>query len=82
MFYDINKGPKHDPIQILKGGGHSWFIPDSIAFNGDYFAVAGRKPSVVFVWNWRKGIKLSSTVSECLLREENLVCIKRILGHR
>ncbi|KAG0944481.1 hypothetical protein G6F57_003534 [Rhizopus arrhizus] len=61
MFYDINKGPKHDPIQILKGGGHSWFIPDSIAFNGDYFAVAGRKPSVVFVWNWRKGIKLSST---------------------
>ncbi|KAG1466713.1 hypothetical protein G6F46_000386 [Rhizopus delemar] len=61
MFYDINKGPKHDPIQILKGGGHSWFIPDSIAFDGDYFAVAGRKPSVVFVWNWRKGIKLSST---------------------
>ncbi|RCI03803.1 hypothetical protein CU098_002670 [Rhizopus stolonifer] len=60
MFYDINKGSKHDPIQVLKGGSHPWFIPDSISVNQDYFAMAGRKPSAVFVWNWRKGVRLSS----------------------
>ncbi|CAO3640644.1 unnamed protein product [Mucor hiemalis] len=60
MFYDINKGSKHDPIQVLKGGSHPWFVPDSIAVNQDYFAVSGRKPSAVFVWNWRKGVRLSN----------------------
>ncbi|KAI8390056.1 hypothetical protein BD560DRAFT_185 [Blakeslea trispora] len=60
MFFDITKGPKHDPIQVLKGGNHPWFIPDSISVNQDYFAMVGRKPSVVYVWNWRKGVKLSS----------------------
>jgi hypothetical protein len=63
MFYDINKGSKHDPIQVLKGGSHPWFIPDSISVTQDYFAVAGRKPSAVFVWNWRKGVRLSNRVS-------------------
>lgn len=63
MFYDINKGSKHDPIQVLKGGSHPWFVPDSISVNQDYFAVAGRKPSAVFVWNWRKGVRLSNRVS-------------------
>ncbi|KAK4516066.1 ubiquitin-40S ribosomal protein S27a [Mucor velutinosus] len=60
MFYDITKGPKHDPIQVLKGGSHPWFVPDSISVNQDYFAVSGRKPSAVFVWNWRKGVRLSN----------------------
>lgn len=62
MFYDIQKGPKHDPIQVLKGGSHPWFVPDSISVNQDYFAVSGRKPSAVFVWNWRKGVRLSNRV--------------------
>lgn len=62
MFYDINKGSKHDPIQVLKGGSHPWFVPDSISVNQDYFAVSGRKPSAVFVWNWRKGVRLSNRV--------------------
>ena len=62
MFFDTTKGSKQDPIQVLKGGNHPWFIPDSISVNQDYFAVTGRKPSVVFVWNWRKGVKLSSRV--------------------
>ncbi|KAI8971054.1 hypothetical protein BDB01DRAFT_731097, partial [Pilobolus umbonatus] len=62
MFYDINKGSKHDPIQILKGGSHVWFIPDSISVNQDYFALSGRNPSAVFVWNWRKGVRLCHRV--------------------
>lgn len=66
MFYDINKGSKHDPIQVLKGGSHPWFVPDSIAVNQDYFAVSGRKPSAVFVWNWRKGVRLSNRVILCI----------------
>lgn len=72
MFFDINKGSNHDPIQVLKGGSHPWFIPDSIAVNQDYFAVAGRKPSAVFIWNWRKGIRLSSRVSIDCCRIHNI----------
>ncbi|KAI7890400.1 uncharacterized protein EV154DRAFT_388120, partial [Mucor mucedo] len=60
MFYDIHKGSKHEPIQVLKGGSHPWFVPDSISVNQDYFAVSGRKPSAVFIWNWRKGVRLSN----------------------
>ncbi|KAI8885012.1 hypothetical protein K501DRAFT_322699 [Backusella circina FSU 941] len=58
MFYDMNKGSKSDPIQVLKCGSHPWFVPDTISVNQDFFAVSGRKPSAVFVWNWRKGIRL------------------------
>ncbi|KAG0194226.1 hypothetical protein DFQ28_000945 [Apophysomyces sp. BC1034] len=56
------RGSKHptEPIQILKGGSHPWFVPDSICLSRDYFAVCGRKPSAVFVWNWRKGVRLSN----------------------
>lgn len=67
MFYDINKGSKHDPIQVLKGGSHPWFVPDSISVNQDYFALSGRKPSAVFVWNWRKGVRLSNRVNHTLI---------------
>ncbi|CAO3634380.1 unnamed protein product [Cunninghamella echinulata] len=59
IFYDITKNST-DPIQVLKGGSHAWFIPDSICLSRDYFAVSGRKPSVVFVYKWRKGVRLSN----------------------
>ncbi|KAI7851939.1 hypothetical protein BDC45DRAFT_444776, partial [Circinella umbellata] len=62
VFYDINE-QSNDPIQVLKGGNHPWFIPDSIALSQDYFAVSGRKPSAVFIWNWRKGVRLSNRVN-------------------
>ncbi|KAI9303259.1 hypothetical protein BJ944DRAFT_165753, partial [Cunninghamella echinulata] len=61
IFYDITKNSS-DPIQVLKGGSHAWFIPDSICLSRDYFAVSGRKPSVVFVYKWRKGVRLSNKV--------------------
>ncbi|KAG1464534.1 hypothetical protein G6F56_005068 [Rhizopus delemar] len=60
LFFDINKGPRYHPIQVLKGGNHPWFVPDSIAVNQEYIAVAGRKPSAVFIWNWRKSNRLSN----------------------
>jgi hypothetical protein len=63
MFYDMNKGSKSDPIQVLKCGSHPWFVPDTVSVNQDFFAVSGRKPSAVFVWNWRKGIRLLNRVS-------------------
>lgn len=80
MFYDIHKGPKHEPIQVLKGGSHPWFVPDSISVNQDYFAVSGRKPSAVFVWNWRKGVRLSNRVFDnqphhVFLSGDNLVTV-------
>ncbi|KAI7864942.1 hypothetical protein BDF14DRAFT_1708134, partial [Spinellus fusiger] len=58
IFYDINKKHPHEPIQVLKGGNFLSFAPDSIALNQDYFVVLGRKPSALFVWNWRKGVRL------------------------
>ncbi|KAI8098455.1 uncharacterized protein BX664DRAFT_254845 [Halteromyces radiatus] len=61
MFYDISKNST-EPIQVLKGGTHAWFVPDSISLSRDYFAVSGRKPSAVFVWKWRKGVRLSNKV--------------------
>ncbi|KAI8376091.1 uncharacterized protein BYT42DRAFT_485516, partial [Radiomyces spectabilis] len=60
IFYDINRKHNTDPIQVLKTGGHPWFVPDFITLNHDYFALSGRKPSAVFVWNWRKGVRLCS----------------------
>ncbi|GAA5804906.1 hypothetical protein HPULCUR_010415 [Helicostylum pulchrum] len=80
MFYDINKGSKHDPIQVLKGGSHPWFVPDSISVNQDYFALSGRKPSAVFVWNWRKGVRLSNRVFDnqphnVFLSGDNLITV-------
>ncbi|CAO3590913.1 unnamed protein product [Absidia cylindrospora] len=59
IFYDTSK-TSTDPIQVLKGGTHAWFVPDSISLNREYFAVSGRKPSAVFVWKWRKGVRLSN----------------------
>lgn len=61
MFYDVST-QSTEPIQVLKGGSHPWFFPDSIALTQDYFAVSGRKPSAVFIWNWRKGVRLSNRV--------------------
>lgn len=63
MFYDVSSQDK-EPIQVLKGGSHPWFVPDSVALNQDYFAVSGRKPSAVFIWNWRKGVRLSNRVKK------------------
>ncbi|KAL0082145.1 hypothetical protein F4703DRAFT_1121455 [Phycomyces blakesleeanus] len=60
IFYDINKKNPREPIQVLKGGSHPSFVPDSIALNQDYFAVLGRKPSALFVWHWRKGVRLAN----------------------
>ncbi|KAI9019539.1 hypothetical protein CLU79DRAFT_794475 [Phycomyces nitens] len=60
MFYDINKKNPREPIQVLKGGSHPSFVPDSIALSQDYFAVLGRKPSALFVWHWRKGVRLAN----------------------
>ncbi|ORX45723.1 hypothetical protein DM01DRAFT_157658 [Hesseltinella vesiculosa] len=58
-FYDISSKSPTEPIQVLKGGSHAWFIPDDVSLTCDYFAVSGRKPSAVFVWNWRKGVQLA-----------------------
>ncbi|ORY91902.1 hypothetical protein BCR43DRAFT_445629, partial [Syncephalastrum racemosum] len=79
MFYDTQK--RHtDPIQVLKGGSHPWYVPDSIAIHQDYFVVSGRRPSAVFVWNWRKGVRLTHRVSTCRLsgiirKDNNIVSV-------
>ncbi|KAH8552637.1 WD40-repeat-containing domain protein [Umbelopsis sp. PMI_123] len=59
LFYDINKNT-NDPIQVLKGGNHILFEPESIALDRDHFVLAGRKPSAIFIWEWRKGVRISN----------------------
>ncbi|CAO3672781.1 unnamed protein product [Umbelopsis ramanniana] len=59
VFYDISKNTS-DPIQVLKGGNHILFEPESIALDRDHFVLAGRKPSAIFVWEWRKGVRISN----------------------
>jgi hypothetical protein len=63
LFYDISKNA-NDPIQVLKGGNHILFEPESIALNRDYFVLSGRKPSAIFVWEWRKGVRISNRASK------------------
>ncbi|KAI9270884.1 hypothetical protein BY458DRAFT_456202 [Sporodiniella umbellata] len=80
MIYDLQK-PKNLPIQTLKGGSCLLFIPDSIAINKDYLAIIGRKPSFIYVWNWRKGTALTTKVliddipHQIFLYEEHLISI-------
>ncbi|KAI8059003.1 hypothetical protein BC940DRAFT_12994 [Gongronella butleri] len=71
MFYDVASKNPLEPIQVLKGGAHSWFIPDDVALTCDYFALSGRKPSAVFVWNWRKGVRLSHKVRKGKRKKRN-----------
>src|SRR5205807_2385761 len=55
-IYDLSRS-LYDPIQVLRGGNHHHFTPDSIAIDENYFVLAGRKPSAVFVWKWRTGTR-------------------------
>lgn len=75
MFYDVNES---EPIQVLKGGSHPWFVPDSVALSQDYFVISGRKPSAVFVWNWRKGVRLANRVR---MNEQCIICFNFFSNH-
>ncbi|RUP45181.1 hypothetical protein BC936DRAFT_148517, partial [Jimgerdemannia flammicorona] len=80
-IYDLLR-PWAEPIQILKGGNHPLFVPDSIALDRDHFVLAGRKPSAVFVWKWRKGVRVTnrafdSQMHSVYLSGDNVITVSR-----